>query len=413
MFTNLHNAALAPLLVALPLAVGCGVQAVDTPVQVTPDVRTAAQSSNEFAFDLYKQVHDQPGNLFFSPGSIATALVMTYAGARGRTQQQMQGVLHLRLADQQLHAAFGTLGKLLNSGGDQQGYRLSMANRLWGQKTYPFQADFLQLTRAQYGAELAPVDFAQSEPARQLINKWVEDQTQDKIADLIPPGVLNGMTRLVLTNAIYFKGAWDADFDPKFTEDAPFHLAGNQEVAVPLMHQVDDFRYAEAEGLQLLELPYAKNRLSMLVLLPRQVDGLADLESKLTADTVARWASGLRKQKVRVYLPRFKMTSQFQLADALSAMGMPLAFSDEADFSGISTADELKISAVIHKAFVDVNEEGTEAAAATAVVIAETSARRDPQEPVLFRADHAFVFLIRDHQTDAILFLGRLAEPKG
>jgi len=382
------------------------------PVQVTPQVRQAAESSNQFAFDLYEQLHAQPGNLFFSPASISTALTMTSAGARGQTQQQMQGVLHLRPADEQLHAGFGTLGKLLNSGGDQQGYRLSMANRLWGQETYPFQPDFVQLTRAQYGAELAQVNFAQSEPARRLINTWVAEQTQDKITDLIAPGVLDAMTRLVLTNAIYFKGAWDEEFSKQATQDAPFHLAANRQAAVPLMHQVDDFRYAEAEGLQLLELPYAKNRLSMLVLLPKQPDGLTGLEGKLAADSVARWTTGLRKQKVRVYLPRFTMTAQFQLADVLKSMGMPLAFSDQADFSGIATAEELKIDAVIHKAFVDVNEEGTEAAAATAVTLAPTSAIVDRQEPVLFRADHPFVFLIRDQQTGAILFLGRLTDPK-
>ena len=380
-------------------------------VEVTPDLRAAANSNNAFAFDLYRQLREKEGNLFFSPASISTALAMTSAGAKGMTEEQMAEVLHLNLPEPRRHEATGRLSQLLNA--EEKGYQLRMANRLWGQKTYPFREAFLDVTRAQYGAELASLDFAQTEEARKTINAWVEKQTAGKIVDLIPAGVLDEMTRLVLTNAIYFKGKWSDEFKKERTEDAAFYLTKSREVTVPMMHQTRKFLYAETKDGQVLRLPYAGDDLSMIVLLPREVDGLAALEKSLDADAFDGWTSKLRAREVRVFLPRFKMTAEFQLADALKALGMTLAFSNEADFSGISTVEGLNISAVIHKAFVDVNEEGTEAAAATAVVIAPTAAPvDDPQEPAVFRADHPFVFVIRDNRTGAVLFAGRVTNPK-
>ncbi|MBI3468343.1 MAG: serpin family protein [Planctomycetes bacterium] len=379
-----------------------------TNVTITPDTRAAAKSSNGFAFDLYRHMRTEPGNLFFSPASISTALAMTYAGAAGETRQQMARTLHFQSPDEQLHSGFGTMVKLLNSRGE--GYRLRMANRLWGQQT-SFRPEFLRTTREEYGAELAQVDFGQSERARQLINDWVQDQTAGKIANLIPPGALKPATRLVLTNAIYFKGTWDQEFLEEATQDSPFQISPGQQVSVPMMNQTEIFHYAETDQLQVLELPYKGHEVVMLILLPKQVDGLADVEQQLTADNVRRWTLGLRDHDVRVFLPRFALTAAVQLTDLLISMGMPLAFSDQADFSGMSTSHELMITDVVHQALVDVNEEGTEAAAATWAAAAETSAA--VSEPTIFRADHPFVFLIRDQRTGAILFLGRLIDPRG
>lgn len=380
-------------------------------VPITKEVRAVARSSNQFAFDLYGRLRAEPGNLFLSPASISTALAMTYAGAEGQTERQMADVLHLRQPEAQIHAGFGTLSGILNRAHGEN-YLLKMANRLWGQKGAAFQPDFLSLTGRRYGAELAQVDFRrESEQARRAINEWVAAQTNDKIQNLIPPGVLDSSTQLVLTNAIYFKGAWEHEFSESATTDAPFHLTAGQSVPVAMMRQTDEFRYGETDAAQILELPYAGHDLSMLIVLPKRTDGLADLEAGLSGESFRQWTSGLRRRKVHVEIPKFKLTSQFQLADALRSLGMTLAFSDRADFSGISASDPLQLSEVVHQAFVDVNEKGTEAAAATGAVVAVTAAPVQAR-PVVFRADHPFVFAIRDNRTDAVLFLGRVQNPK-
>ena len=381
---------------------------------VTPDARQLAQSNNQFALDLYGRLGaKESGNLFFSPYSISTALAMTYAGAEGQTQKQMAEVLGFSLPEERLHAAFGSLRAVSQPGDSKAGFQLRVANRLWGQRGYSIRPDFQRTAASGYGAELAPLDFAaQTEAARQTINRWVEQQTEQKIQNLIGPGMLDPSTRLVLTNAIYFKGAWTDEFKKTATKEAPFQLSAGEKTNAMLMHQTDDFKYASVDDLQILEMPYGQQRqLSMVVLLPQKVDGLAQLEKKLSSKNLEAWLAGLRSKEVRVYLPRFQMTSQFQLKDALQSLGMTLAFSpSQADFSGISTQEELYISAAIHKAFVDVNEQGTEAAAATGVFLAPASAPA-PQEPVVFRADHPFIFLIRDNRSGGILFLGRLMNP--
>ncbi len=407
------------LVVMLVVSVSCRPQAGRTDqgkkgaTAVSQDLRNLAEDNNRFALDLYARLRaEKSANLFFSPSSISTALAMTYAGARGETAEQMAKVLHLRGPQEKLHAAFGDLRRLWNAERREQGYRLSVANRLWGQQGFHFLPEFQAITRERYGAELAPVDFARhAEDARLQINGWVEEQTQGKIRDLIAPGVLDAMTRLVLTNAIYFKGDWTAPFRKESTQPAPFHVSASMTTDVALMAQFESFRFWAGDSLKVVELPYGEGDLAMLVLLPDQIEGLPALEARLTADNLSRWQSGLRKQKVRVSLPRFTLTSQFELADVLRAMGMTRLFSArEADLSGMSSEEELSVSAVIHKAFVDVNEEGTEAAAATAVGI-RTAAMI--AEPPVFRADHPFVFLIRDNRTGSILFLGRLVNPKG
>ncbi len=375
------------------------------------DAGALPRGNNTFALDLYGELREREGNLFFSPYSISTALAMTYGGARGNTAAQMEQVLHFEVTTKRLHQAFGQLVETLNAQGAKGGYQLSVANALWGQQSVGFLKKFLDLTEKHYGAGLRQVDFAAAtEAARKTINAWVEKETQGKIKDLIQPGVLNALTRLVLTNAIYFKGTWAEQFDKKATRDAPFTLATRQQVKVPMMHKTENFGYTEAEDFQALELAYAGDDLSMVIFLPREVDGLAALEKKLSLENLESWLGGLRRQTVQVSLPRFTMTSEFGLQEVLKSLGMTDAFSlPPADFSGMNGHKDLFISAVIHKAFVDVNEEGTEAAAATAVVMMRSAA---PRPPVVFRADHPFIFLIRDNTSGSILFIGRLVSPK-
>jgi serpin B len=389
---------------------------------------TVVKGNNDFALKLYtKLAEQQEGNLFFSPYSISTALAMTYAGARGRTEAQMAEVMHFPTAastqpgaellprstrdQKQFHSTFGTITKSLNDRGEKGAYELIVANALWGQKGYGFLRKFLELIEASYGGKLNEVDFiGATESARQRINAWVEKKTRGKIKDLIAKGVLDTMTRLVLTNAIYFKGNWANQFQEEETRDAPFTLLDGEKIVVPMMNQTGEFKYMETEGFQGLELPYIDEELSMIIFLPKKFDSLNEFEKKLTCENLSRWLVELRKQKVIVSIPKFKMTSQFALAEVLKSLGMTDAFSVNADFSGMNGKKDLFISAVIHKAYVDVNEEGTEAAAATAVVVSRAAIQ--PKPTPIFRADHPFVFVIRDNKSGSILFVGRVANPK-
>jgi serpin B len=372
-----------------------------------------------FATKLYSLVgtaSDQ--NTFFSPASIAAAVAMTAAGARGETEKQMYAVLGFDAAAdrQRMHETFAELMKQANgAGGAARGYQLSIANRLWAQSGFQFLPAFLDVTRKQYGAQLEQVDFAQhTDAARLAINQWVEKQTADKIKDLIKPGDVTAQTRLVLTNAIYFKGSWATPFKKELTKDEPFHLAADDKTAtVPMMHRSGAYAYAEDDAAQVLEMPYAKDEVSLVIVLPRKADGLATVEKGMDAKWLADATKRLAKRDtVQVALPRFKMTAEFRLSKVLARLGMPLAFdASKADFSGMSTEQRLVIDEVIHKAFVDVNEEGTEAAAATAVTMRAMAMR--PTTPVVFRADHPFMFFIRDTRSGTILFMGKVMNPAG
>ena len=379
-------------------------------------MQAVVEGNTEFAFDLYEKLKDDSkikkagGNLFFSPYSISTALAMTWAGARGMTEKQMAEVLHFTLPKTQLHKAFGSLEKKLNEAGQEGRYQLSVANALWGQAGYNFLDEFLELTEKSYGAGLKEVDFVtQAEKVRLIINAWVEEKTQEKIKDLIKRGVLDRLTRLVLTNAIYFKGDWLNQFDKKRTRDEPFKLKRREQVKVPMMHIKERFKYWADDKLQVLQLPYKGEELSMVILLPVKEDGLSDMEKSLTSESLEKWLKGLRKQEIMVALPKFKMTTDFELAEYLKKMGMPDAFGGNADFSGMTGDKSLFISAVIHKAFVAVDEEGTEAAAATAVIMGRTSVSAPPK---VFRADHPFLFIIKDKRSQSILFMGRVMNPQ-
>jgi len=283
---------------------------------------------------------------------------------------------------------------------------------LWGQQGSPIRPEFLALTRQQYGAEMLLVDFAQAEAAGRTINQWVQQQTNGRIQNLVPPGSLGILTRLVLTSAVCFKGDWVQPFDRRNTREEDFTISAQKKVKLPLMFRKATLGYAEEQTFQALELPYAGRELSMVVLLPKKADGLPELEKAVTAPKLAALLSTLRAREVAAYLPRFKMETSFALKPTLEALGMKRAFSRDADFSGISTLAELYVSAVLHKAYVVVNEEGTEAAAATGVVMKTRAIRPHPPVPV-FRADHPFLFLIRDAKTGSILFLGRLTSPAG
>lgn len=371
------------------------------------------EGNHKFAFDLYSQVGKGDGNLFFSPFSISTALAMTYAGARGNTEAQMAQVLHFSLSQERLHPGYSVLMRGLQAESPQGGFELSIANALWGQSGYEFHKEFIGITRDYYDAGFKEADFVNNtEQARETINRWVEAKTRDKIKELIKPGILTDLTRLVLTNAIYFKGQWMSQFKKGMTRPEPFELMGGEKIEVPMMNQTKELNYSEDETAQILEMPYEGNQLSMVIFLPKEKKGVKDLENLLGAETFKNWVSTLRKQEVIVSLPKFKMTSEFLLNEELKALGMTDAFDTElADFSGM-TPDPvgLYILAVVHKAFVDVNEEGTEAAAATAVVMNLKAMMPEPK-PV-FRADHPFIFVIRDKSSDSILFIGRVMDPR-
>jgi len=376
------------------------------------DLATLVADNNQFAFDLYARLAQEKGNVFLSPSSISTALAMTYAGARGRTADEMAKTLHFALEPARLHPAFAALLHEWQAEGKKRGYQLSIANALWGQKGFGFLPDFLNLTRKDYGAGLVEVDFLHdAELARKTINEWVEQQTHHKITDLFPPRTLDRNTRLALTNAIYFKGDWAAPFRKGLTHEQEFHLTAQDKLKVPMMHRTAHYNYADGGTFQGLELPYQGDDLSMLVLLPKKVDGLADLEKLLSARRLKDWLGKLRSQEVVVSLPRFKMTQAYRLNDVLAAMGMASAFDmDRADFTAMNgTGPRLFLSVVIHKAFVDVNEQGTEAAGATGAGIALASA---PVKQQIFQADHPFLFLIRDNRSGSILFLGRVSNPQ-
>jgi serpin B len=382
-----------------------------TPPAITPDQAAVAEGNNAFAVDLYGQLRKQDGNLFFSPESISTAFAMAYAGARGSTASQMANTLHFTLPPDRLHPAMGALLSSLNAA--HPGYRLHVADALWAEKDFTFLDDYLKLTSSDYGAGFNRVDFKGSpESVRQTINQWVAEKTEDKIKDLIPPRAISPATRLVLTNAIYFKGDWETKFDKAQTQDEDFHLSAAQNVKAPLMHISGKFGYFKGDTFQALDIPYKSGDLSMVVLLPNDVAGLPALEQSMTAANVNQWLSQVHPaRKVVLTLPKFKMTNQFELSKALGALGMAQAFQPStADFSGMTGKRDFWISSAIHKAYIDVNEEGTEAAAATAIVMRSMAMAREEQ-PQVFRVDHPFAFLIRDNRSGANLFMGRVTDP--
>jgi serpin B len=374
------------------------------------NLSAVVDSNNQFAIDLYAKINaqDTGKNIFVSPFSISTALAMTFEGSSNNTRKQMAAVLHFNLPDADRQAGYSAL-LAATSAGPGKHYKLDVANALWGQKGYKFELPFLNVTGKFYGGALKPVDFAgNTEGARIEINTWVEDHTAKMIRDLIPKGAINPDTPLVLTNAIYFKGKWASPFKAAATKDAPFNVNDSVKVQVPMMSQTGRFRYVHENGVAAIELPYAGDDLSMIAILP---DGDMEKFSKsLSLDAIRQLCVDMYSEDVDIFLPRFKLEAGYGLGGMLSEMGMPDAFSEKlADFSGMTGRSDLYISKVLHKARIEVNEEGSEAAAATAVIMAPKSVHLERKQ--VFRADHPFLFMIVHNSTGAILFMGRLSNP--
>ena len=371
--------------------------------------------NNAFAFDLYRQVSNGEENLFFSPYSISVALAMTYGGARGETAREMARAMQFYLPADNLHSAFNYLDRQLASRGegaegkDDQGFRLNVVNAIWGQRDYAFLPDYLDVLARNYGAGLRVLDFQGSpEPSRVTINQWVEEQTESRIVDLIPKGAIDSMTRLVLTNAVYFNAAWQSQFQEGATAPGTFHLVDGKEVTVPMMHQTASFGYWRGDNFEVVELPYDGNELSMVILLPESGQFEA-FQSAVDGEALRGAVDNLEWTRMALTMPGFKIETSFGLNDALAEMGMVAAFEPGvADFSGMGGSRDLFITDVVHKAFVDVDESGTEAAAATAVIVGTTSV---PAEPIEVTIDRPFMFLIRDMETGTVLFLGRVLDP--
>ncbi len=383
------------------------------------DGQSLAAGNNAFALDLYRAVQNESENVFFSPYSISLALAMTYAGANGETERQMAETLHFTLPEDRLHPAFNALDQELASrkdsgggqGADGKGFRFNIVNDLWGQKDYEFQPEFLDTLAKNYGAGLRLLDFAtEPDAARKIINDYIAENTEQRIKDLIPEGAIDVMTRLVLTNAIYFNAAWLFPFEKELTKDAPFTKLDGSTVTVPMMEMpsYESMNYADGEGYTAVALPYENPSLQMLILLPDE-GNFAAFEESLDAARLESIVGELQFTSVRVKMPKFKIEGQFELGGTLAGLGMTDAFDpDRADFSGMNGKRDLYIGSVIHKSFVNVDEEGTEAAAATAVIMETASA---PMEMIDLTIDRPFLFLIRDVSTNTTLFMGRVAVP--
>ena len=389
----------------------------DTPRETSPNVEETALAelsagNRAFAFDLYQAIRGEEGNLFFSPYSLSTALAMAYAGTGGNTEQQMAQVLHFTLPQDQLHPAFNALDLSL-TGQSGEGFRLTTANALWAQKNYIFLPEFLDTIALNYGGGVRLVDFielAAREQARQTINDWVSEQTEDKIKDLIAKGILTDLTRLALTNAIYFEAEWEDPFEAAATTEQPFTRLDSTQVTVRMMSRRGMYVYAESDEYQAIELPYKGGRAAMVILLPKPgqfktVESLLDGE-RVSAILQSLQPSGATLADVRLSLPKFQYEASLSLNEALVGLGMPDAFDvDKADFSGMDGTRDLHIAHVLHKAFVAVDEKGTEAAAASAILMEAVSM------PIFVTCDRPFIFLIHDKQTGAILFVGRVLDP--
>ena len=380
-------------------------------------IESVVDANNMFAFDIYKKLaseNSEDDNLFLSPFSISSALALTYEGAKGETADQIRSVFYFPENIDTLRNGYLDVNTGINAGDPD--YELNVANALWAEETYQFLEDYINTAETYYSAETTNLDFInQPEESRVTINDWVAEKTNNKIEDLIPEGMIDSLTRLVITNAIYFKGTWVLQFDENMTAEADFTTPSGEIVTVDMMKRTDDdaiYGYAETDDLQVLEMPYENEtgkKLSMIVLLPKEND-LQAAEDALTEGEFEEIVGSIESQQVKVYFPKFKLETEYQLSDTLSEMGMPIAFTSAADFSGMDGTTGLSISDVVHKAFVEVNEEGTEAAAATAVVIRLTAAVEEEPVPV-FMADHPFIFLIQDDETGNILFIGRISNP--
>jgi serpin B len=420
--------ALTPVVILAMLVSGCGlapaaqagfelassnVTRQQDPQVGNDQLQNLVQGNTDFALDLYQAFREGNRNLFYSPYSISLALAMTYAGARGETEAQMAETLRFNLPQEVLHPAFNAIDQRLFSlgeGSEEDVYSLNMANSLWGQKGYAFLPEFLDLLAGNYGAGMRLVDFGHPQAARRIINGWIDEQTDGMIQDLISSDQLHPNTRLVLANTIYFNALWEYPFIMTPTQEGPFTLLDGTQVSAPMMSHIWTFSYTEGEDFRAIELPYREIPASMVVLLP-DTERFHEFEASLEAGRLEEILADLQPEDVSLSMPKFEYEKRTQLADTLIQMGMPLAFDQEkSDFSGMDSQGGLFIGSVIHQAFVSVDERGTEAAASTTVMMPVSSA---PNPEVEMTIDHPFIFLIRDRDSGAILFLGRVMNPTG
>ena len=415
-FLVLASLVLSSLAGCAPGPAGVAVAQSALPRETSPsipegDLPALVEGDTGFGLALYQVLRQEDGNLFYSPFSISLALAMAYAGARGQTEQEMAQALRFTLPQAQLHPAFNALLLDLDrraEEADDEAFQMRIANSIWGQRDYAFLQEYLDVLARNYGAGMRLVAFMNApEEARVAINDWVSEETEERIQDLIPEGVIDTLTRLVLANAIYFKASWSEQFEEAETRPQDFHLLNGSAVSVPMMHQTATFRYGESQGVQAVELPYVGDQVAMLILMP-QDGGFESFESSLTPEVLRSLIASMEPRQLALGMPKYEIRSSFGLVPALARLGMSTAFGSEADFSGIDGSRDLYISDVVHQAFVAVDEAGTEAAAATAVIIGVTSM---PMAPFELTLDRPFVFLLRDVQTGAILFAGRLVNP--
>jgi len=373
------------------------------------DIEDVVTGNNEFSFSLYDEINNEAANVFFSPYSISSALAMTYNGAREKTKEEMADVMNFNKNEESLSKNFSALNSHITNLTSKK-IQLNIANSIWGQQDYGFEKRFLELNNKYYGAGVKEVNFKENyKSIRKDINKWVENKTQEKITDLIKSNMLDPMTRMVLVNAIYFNGKWAFPFKEEDTYEDVFYIYSECKTKTNFMERQVSLKYYEDDLAQVVEIPYSGKSLSMMVILPKERYGMEQLEHQLNENLYHSYQKSMKTKKVKLTLPKFKITDDFELNEPLKNLGMESAFGKNADFSGMTGKKDLYISNVVHKSFVEVNEEGTEAAAATGVVMRKTSVNMDKKE---FKADHPFVFFIKDNEHDTILFMGRIMNPE-
>jgi len=376
-------------------------------------VKEIAEANNEFTINLYKKLGEDLSNMVFSPYSISSALAVTYAGARGKTAQEMSDVLWFSKDQDSFHPVYKAFTDSIMISGKEKGTELNIANALWVQEDYQLTQAFLDLAKEYYHANAENVSFKtydDQEKSRQKINQWVENQTNNKIRELISRGILNELTRMVITNAIWFNGNWLYPFEKSQTKPSIFHITQDKSVTTDFMHQKKETGYYEDDDVQAIELYYKGQKMSMLIILPKEIDGWKLIGKILSTERLAMINDGIKQHKINMVIPKFSYESEFNLKEILYKMEMEQAFTNDADFSGMTEENDLRIDEVIHKAFIEVNESGTEAAAATAVIMALKTALEE--DIIQFIADHPFLYLITDKTTGGIIFMGRFVNPE-
>ncbi len=393
------------IIVLVLMLAGCAVQNQPYDSGAAPqDINSVTSAGSKFAFDLYSNYSANEGNIFFSPFSISSAMAMAYEGAQGQTKKEIQSLFYFP-QDQELRSAYAQLFNEINR--KDKNYMLAAANALWAQQDFQFSRNYVDTIDRYYDGKITNLDFkGNPEGSRTAINNWVEEKTNEKIKDLIPLGFIKPATRLVLTNAIYFKAEWATQFDNAKTQKDEFRVSKNKTIEIDMMQRTDALlNYTQTDAFQILELPYAED-IIMRIFLPKE-----DGSGALSPETLIDGKNKLTEQRVNVFIPKFKFKTKYFMKDTLMKMGMPTAFSDNADFSKITGTPNLKISEVIHQAFIEVNEEGTEAAAATAIIMEKVTSIRPGAQIPTFRANHPFMFIIRQKDTGNILFMGRVSDP--